>query len=72
MRQKPITVLVILLAVGVIPSLIFNSGYAQLNSTNSCPSGQVPVVKGGKAVIDNQTHSIKCIPIDASAALLGQ
>lgn len=72
MRQKLITILVILITVAVIPSLIFTSGYAQVNSTTSCPSGQVPVVKGGKAVIDNQTHSLKCIPIDASAALFGQ
>jgi hypothetical protein len=80
MENIPLVIVILMLAFTVLSWAVSNNGYSQSPPAQSplpiaglCPSGQAPVLNGtGQPVIDNQTHSVKCIPIDASGNFLGQ
>jgi hypothetical protein len=72
--SRTITSATIILALTIVSWANFKPAYTQSPTPNSasCPPGQVAVVNNGKPVINNQTHSIMCTPIDALGASLGR
>jgi hypothetical protein len=75
MEQISITIAVLTLAVVLLlwPVLIVGGAESAAPGSDSCPSGQAPVLnETGKPIINKQTHSITCLPIDAYGNLLGQ
>ena len=73
MKQVLLAIVVITSAIITTSNAIFTIVYAQAPpNTGSCPPGQVPVLNNGKPVINPQTNSVQCTPIDAMGSLLGQ
>jgi hypothetical protein len=59
----------------LIAFTVFNTGYAQMSLpiSNICPSGHAPVLDAnGQPVIDPQTNSPVCKPVDAFGNVFGK